>query len=115
MREARIREMFRRVDDSEWDSLPRFFHEEIVYERPGYSPLVGLERVLLFYEQERVIARGTHLIDHVVIGEGVGACWGRLEGILKDGSETNERFADVYSFDGGKIVSRRSYFFRPAI
>jgi ketosteroid isomerase-like protein len=115
VQETQIREMFRKVDGSEWGALPEFFHADIVYERPGYSPLVGLERVLRFYREERVIACGKHSIDRVVVGDGAGACWGRLEGTLKDGSPTDERFADVYLFEGGKIRSRRSFFFRPAI
>ena len=109
-----IRE-FDQIDSRNWDGLSQVFCEDIVYERPGYEPLAGLERVLKFYREERVIASGKHYLEHIVLNESSGACWGRFIGLHKNKSAIDERFADVYLFKDGKIHNRQSYFFRPAV
>lgn len=110
-----ILELFSAIDSSDWISLEKLFHKEIVYERPGYDPFSGLDRVMEFYQKERILASGAHLLEKVVLNGEHGACWGRFIGFKKDGSEVDERFADVYSFKEGRIRTRRSYFFRPAV
>jgi hypothetical protein len=110
-----VRALFQTIDSKEWDSLQRFFCEDMIYDRPGYEPLVGYERVKQYYRQERVIASGTHFLEGVVTNDDRGACWGRLIGTHKNGSEIDEKFADAYTFVNGKISRRRSYFFRPAV
>lgn len=108
-------ELFRRIDSRDWDALPASFCDDVVYERPGYEPLEGVERVMKFYREERVIASGEHRLERVVIDGESGACWGRFVGLHRDGSAIDERFADVYTLENGRIRTRRSYFFRPAI
>jgi branched-chain amino acid aminotransferase len=115
MRNESIVELYRAVDSSDWDGLMRSFHADIVYERPGYQPFSGIDRVLQFYQKERVLASGQHHLEQMVLDEEKGACWGRFIGFKKDGSPVDELFADVYTFEGGKIRTRRSYFFRPAV
>lgn len=110
-----ITELFRAIDSDDWDTLQAIFHPNIVYERPGYLSFTGIERLLQFYREERILAAGNHYIDHIVIDNDYGACWGRFIGIKKDGSPADELFTDVYSFEQGKIKTRRSYFFRPAV
>ena len=110
-----VRALFQTIDLRDWDSLQRFFCEDVIYERPGYEPLVRYERVKQYYRQERVIASGTHFLDGVVINDDRGACWGRFIGTHKNGSEIDEQFADAYTFVNGKIMRRKSYFFRPAV
>lgn len=112
---ALVEELFRNIDARRWDALPRFFAPEVTYERPGYEPLVGLDQVLDFYRRVRVIESGTHTVEQVVFDDARGACWGRFVGTHKNGSPIDERFADVYTLAGGKIATRRSYFFRPAV
>lgn len=108
-------ELFRAIDFQDWKRLTNIFHNEIVYERPGYLPFIGIERLLQFYQQERIIASGTHQIEQITIEENYGACWGQFIGIGKDESDINERFADTFSFEDGKIKTRRTHFFRPAV
>ncbi|MEH1869064.1 MAG: nuclear transport factor 2 family protein [Nostoc sp.] len=108
-------DLFCAVDSSGWESLAEIFHSNIIYERPGYSPFVGIERILQFYQMERVIASGKHHIEHITIDGSYGACWGRFVGISKDSSQIDELFADVYSFEKGKIKTRKTHFFRPAV
>lgn len=115
MEETRVRELFAVIDAERWDRLGEFFATDAVYERPGIAPLEGLERIVCFYTDERVIASGTHHVEQVVVSGGAGASWGSVDCVLKDGSQATERFADAYLFSDGKISLRRSHFFRPAV
>ena len=116
MAENFVVDLFHKIDARDWDALPSSFAEDVVYERPGYPPLVGVEALMRFYRHERVIASGAHELERVVLDGECGACWGRLVGRHRDGSPLDERFADVYTLDDrGRIKARRSYFFRPAI
>lgn len=110
-----IRTLFEKVDSRDWPGLREIFCDDIVYGRPGYEPFVGLDRLLKFYREERVIASGAHHLDRIVADQQSGACWGRFIGIHKNGSLIDERFSDVYTFKNGRILTRDSYFFRPAV
>jgi branched-chain amino acid aminotransferase len=110
-----IVELFRRVDSRNWTALEDSLHEDVVYERPGYEPLVGRDRVMHFYREERVIASGEHLLEHLLTDPESGACWGRFVGVHKNGTPIDERFADTYLLQDGRIRTRRTFFFRPAI
>ncbi|QHG18504.1 nuclear transport factor 2 family protein [Nostoc sp. ATCC 53789] len=107
--------LFCAVDSSDWDLLLKCFDKNIIYERPGYQPFIGLEKLLSFYKNDRIIADGKHKIEHIVIENNHGVCWGQFIGIHKNSSPINERFADVYSFENGKFKSRITHFFRPAV
>ena len=115
MSRALLEAYFQAIDAGDLESLPRFFHRDIVYERPGYDPLVGLDAVMHFYRTRRVIASGKHQVEGIVVEGDAGASWGRFAGARKDGSAIDERFADVYTFTDGKVRTRRSHFFRPAV
>jgi ketosteroid isomerase-like protein len=115
MKTESVTQLFNAVDSRDWETLNLLFHEDIVYERPGYPPFAGRERVLDFYKNERIIASGKHHLEQIVVNDESGACWGRFIGTLKNGKAVDERFADVYSYEDGKIKERRSYFFRPAV
>jgi uncharacterized protein len=115
MTDSIIVNLFRAIDSSNWDAIAGVFHPEIVYERPGYAAFKGLERLLYFYQHERVLASGTHNLERIVYDGDAAACWGRFVGKKKDDSDVDELFADVYTFEDGKIRHRRSYFFRAAV
>jgi len=110
-----VRNLFEAIDDRRWPSLENFFAKDMIYERPGYAPLIGYDRILKFYREERVIACGRHLLEEIVVDDDGGACWGRFIGEHKNGSQIDERFADTYKFENGRVKVRKSYFFRPAI
>jgi len=110
-----IVELFLKIDSREWDALRGDFCEDCIYERPGYAPIMGLERLQQFYREERVIAAGQHFLEKIVIDGAAGACWGSFSGTHKDSSRIHEKFADTYTFREGKIHTRKSYFFRPAV
>jgi ketosteroid isomerase-like protein len=115
MSKGLIAKLFDGVDSSDWNILADVFHPDVVYERPGYPPFRGIDRVVYYYQHERVLAAGKHYLEEIVADERTGACCGRFVGMKKDGSEVDERFADVYVFSDGRILSRKSYFFRPAV
>jgi len=107
--------MFDKVDTRNWEELKERFCDDIVYERPGYDPIVGIDDFLTFYRDVRIIASGKHHLDHIVVDDEAGASWGHFVGKGRDGADLEVRFADVYTFEGGKIKTRISYFFRPAV
>src|SRR4051812_13983548 len=80
-----IRRLFSIIDASEWDRLDEVFHEESVYERPGYQALVGFAAVREFYVDRRHVRSGEHRIEGIVTLLSRGAAWGRFVGTLKDG------------------------------
>ena len=110
-----VERLFEAVDRCAWEALPRFFCPEIVYERPGYAPLVGLAQVLHFYREVRVIASGAHRLHHILADGERAVCWGEFRGRRKDGTPVEVRFADAYAFSNGKIRTRCTYFFQPAV
>jgi hypothetical protein len=52
--------------------------------------LIGIDQLLHFYQYDRVIASGKHLIEHIVVTEEYGSCWGQFVGVHKNGSQLNE-------------------------
>lgn len=115
MDDAWLRTMFTTIDAMDWDALPGFFHPTMVYERPGFPPLIGLDRVLRFYHDERKIVSSAHDVERTVVADGRGAAWGRVSCVLPDGARTELGFADIYEFDDGLIRLRRTHFFVPGV
>ena len=113
--EELIMSLFNTIDSADWQLLAQHFDKYITYQRPGYKTLIGIEQLLYFYQYERVVASGKHHIQHIVVSEDYGSCWGQFIGVHKNGSQIDEGFADVYSFENNRLKTRRSYFFRPAI
>jgi ketosteroid isomerase-like protein len=112
--DALVRRMFARIDAADWAGLADLLHPDVVYERPGYPPLAGRDRVLRFYREERAVS-GRHDVQGT-LGDGVAAAaWGRMRGRRRDGSPVDVRFAEVYELTGGRIRHRRSYFFTAAV
>src|SRR5262249_42115461 len=60
-----IARLFDVVDSRSWRGLGDVFCDDITYERPGYEPLVGFDRVVRFYREERVIASGKHHLENI--------------------------------------------------
>ena len=111
-----VARLFGVIDGARFDDLGTVFADAAVYERPGYEPLQGLPRIEHFYRHERVIGAGRHEVEDVTCSEaGHVACFGTFRGQSREGAPLEERFADVYRVEAGKIVRRTTYFFRPAI
>jgi len=114
VRQADLEAMFRVIDACDWDNLGRFFHPELVYERPGFPILEGRDANLHFYRQIRTI-RGEHRFDAFAVAPETGASWGRFVGKAKDGTPLDVPFADCYRFKDGMLWRRKSFFFVPVI
>jgi ketosteroid isomerase-like protein len=108
--------MFAAIDGSRWDDFPAIFGEDVAYYRPGYQPLRGLERLLRFYQGERIIASGRHVLHRIIIGRaGHLASWGEFAGTTKAGEDVAEMFSEIYAVADGRIRERRTFFYRPAV
>ena len=110
-----IRGMFAAIDAGEFDRLREYFAADVVYERPGYAPVRGIEALENFYRHERIIARGAHDLQGIIAEPRAAACWGRFQGLSRRGEPLDERFADVYELRDGRVARRTTHFFRPAI
>ena len=111
-----IKHLFQIIDAQDWLAIRQVFAEQIVYDRPGYPRMIGIERVLYFYQHERVLRSGKHSLDHILVDNDRGSCWGWFVGHKKDGTPVEISFADAYDFDEpGRIRLRRSFFFQPAV
>jgi ketosteroid isomerase-like protein len=110
-----IRAYFDAVDANDFVRVLEQFDPDAVYERPGYPPLEGRDRLRTFFIEERIIATGRHDIEGIVVdGEQVTA-WGSFTGTSRTGGALNEGWCDVYQFHDGRIARRRTYFYRPAV
>ena len=112
---AVILDYFRAVDACDIAAVLSSFAPDSEYERPGYPAIHGHDELRRFYEHDRVIASGQHVIERVVVEGDTGACWGRFTGRLRDGAAVDVRFADVYTFEAGKIKTRRTHFYAPVV
>lgn len=110
-----VHDLFQAIDTRSFERLRDICHSDVTYERPGYEAFVGIERLLKFYREERVIASGDHLLTAVVIDETHGACWGRFLGAHRNGSDIDVEFADTYEIEDGRILRRKSFFYKPAV
>jgi ketosteroid isomerase-like protein len=111
----RLRELFATIDARRWDALAEFFHPDIVYERPGTPPLRGLDRVLLYYREERQIISSAHTVEGALVQDGSGAAWGRVDCVLTAGTRNELGFADIYLIEQELIRLRRTHFFLPGV
>lgn len=109
-----VTELLDIIDQSRWQDLSTVLAEDCVIERPGSALLVGLERIEQFYRHERPIADGHHQVDQVVGDSAAVACWGTFTGTTKDGRQIEERFAEAFVLQAGRITRRTTYLHRPA-
>ena len=114
---ASIVAMFSAIDACEWPRLPEYFHDEIVYLRPGYEPIRGLADLLDFYAHRRIIRSGKHIIETTCVsGNGnTLSATGSFSGVDRSGKTVRVRFCDVYVFQSGKIRWRETFFNSPAV
>lgn len=111
-----VKRYYQLVDNGDVPGLLRLFRNDILYVRPGYTHLVGLDALQSFYETERMIADGLHRICSTVQGDEEIAVRGEFEGRLKSGALVSVGFSDFFRFDpNGLFVERRTYFDTPAV
>lgn len=108
--EKLVRKYYKAVDDSDLETLFSVFADDIVYERPGYSPIIGMKDFKNFYETNRIIKEGKHTLLNIIVHEPYVIVEGEFKGTLKNGRESYTKFVDVYTFSGNKAVKRHTYF-----
>ncbi len=112
---AIVRKYFSLVDERLFERFDEIFHADVVYERPGYETIIGLQALIAFYRNRRIIASGSHHIEDLIIDGQICVCWGRFRGLSHDNQAIDERFADVYFIRENLIEKRVTYFYRPAV
>ena len=108
--EKLVKKYYAAVDGKDLDTLFSVFSDNIVYKRPGYEPIEGMEKFREFYRGNRVIREGHHTLSNIIVMEPYVVVEGEFNGILKDGSKSHTTFVDVYTFSNGKAVKRHTYF-----
>jgi ketosteroid isomerase-like protein len=112
-----IAKMFSAIDECAWPRLSEYFHDDVVYIRPGYDPIRGLADLLDFYAHRRIIAKGKHTIEETCVGSNGNmiSATGSFTGVDRSGKTVEVRFCDVYVFQTGKIRRRETFFNSPAV
>ena len=106
---------YRLVDARDFNGMAELFSVDVIYRRPGYETMVGLEQMLNYYKLVRVIESGKHDI-RTVLSDGIQvAVTGTFYGTVKDCGDVSQDFADFFSVSDGRISARSTYFDSPAI
>jgi len=103
------------VDRRDWAALCSMVTPDVVYDRPGYPTIHGIDAWLAFYRDTRVITTGRHHVVRVLADDVEGFCWGDFAGVTRTGDPVEVLFADWYGFRGGRICQRRTFFYERAI
>jgi hypothetical protein len=110
-----IIKLFEIVDNQKWDQLNYIFHPLIIYERPGFDKLNGIDEVVNFYKKDRKIISGKHIFLSIMEDKSKFVCWGRFVGIDKNNFAIDIEFVDLYTFDKELIQFRKTFFYTPLI
>ncbi|WP_214319388.1 nuclear transport factor 2 family protein [Nonomuraea sediminis] len=103
------------VDAADHDRLLSMFHPRVIYRRGGYPPIEGVDALRDFYENVRMIERGTHALDAIVCEADQVAVRGGFTGVSRDGRALSAEWADFLTFDHGLIRDRVTYFLAPGV
>ncbi|GAB97339.1 ketosteroid isomerase-like protein [Kineosphaera limosa] len=104
------------LDADDMESVLEFFSGDVLYQRPGYQRMVGIDDVRRYYEQGRLIAPGRHVLRTLVVEGNNVAAHGEYEGDLKEGGRRTVGFAAFFVFDGnGRAAEHTTYFFTPSV
>ncbi|WP_228562315.1 nuclear transport factor 2 family protein [Catenulispora rubra] len=111
-----IRRYYSLTDQGEIPTVIALFAPGATYCRPGYPPLVGRDRLAVFYHSQRVIDYGIHTVSQLVIDGHTAAVEGEFEGTLRDGMAVALRFADFFEVNEDLLFEvRNTYFFTPLV
>jgi steroid delta-isomerase len=110
-----VRRYYALVDAGDYAAAVQLFAPDAVYCRPGYEPMRGRHQLRSFYEHIRVIESGKHELTTIVAADGVVAVAGTFRGRLRNGRLVRQGFADFFTFEGGSIAARETYFDAAAV
>jgi steroid delta-isomerase len=104
--------LYQLVDAGDAAGVAQLHAADAVYYRPGYEPMVGREQVFQFYDRDRIIAEGNHILETTVADEFQVAINGQFLGTLRDGTPVALRFADFFTVDENCLITdRRTFYF----
>lgn len=113
---AAVHGYYEAMDRDDIDSVLEFFSGDVLYRRPGYERIVGMDALRQYYASDRQIATGRHVLTSVIVEGQRVAAHGTFEGDLRDGSTTSVGFAAFFVFDlNGRAAEHTTYFFVPAV
>ncbi|MGI9279481.1 MAG: nuclear transport factor 2 family protein [Endozoicomonas sp.] len=105
-----IEYFFQAIDSGNWDSLSLFLADEVIYERPGYSPLVGKKMVLDFYKNVRIIKTGTHIVKGFTYSDDMLSYHGSFTGESYNGDKLSVDYCDFCNIKNGLLHHRKTFF-----
>lgn len=107
--------LFDAIDGRDWPALEAMLDPDVVYERPGYDPLIGVKDVMHFYRDVRIIVSGRHHLQGVLKGAEVLNYHGHFTGTSRWGDPLDVAFCDVCRLNGELLRHRRTFFYVPAV
>lgn len=110
-----IDHFFQAIDSGNWDSLSELLADEVIYERPGYSPLVGKKVVLDFYKNIRIIKTGTHVVKEFIGSDAMLCYHGSFTGESHSGDQLSVDFCDFCNIKDGLLCYRKTFFYTASI
>jgi ketosteroid isomerase-like protein len=113
--ESVVRRYYELVDAGNFREMAKLFTADIIYRRPGYGPMFGLEQVLKYYTSVRIIESGKHELHTVISRGSMVAVAGTFRGQVKVRGMVRQEFADFFAVADGKINARSTYFDAPAL
>lgn len=104
------------MDRDDIDAVLAFFGGDVLYRRPGYDRIAGMDALRQYYASGRKLAAGRHVLTSIVVEGPRVAANGTFEGQLRDGRQTSVGFAAFFVFDAnGRAIEHTTYFFVPAV
>ncbi|HTW76494.1 MAG TPA: nuclear transport factor 2 family protein [Thermoplasmata archaeon] len=106
----RVKSYLELVDSGRYDELFAHLSAGVVYQTiRGRPPIVGASDLIRFYKETRPPGSGVHEVAYFIAEDGKVACLLRMKGVLGDGSTLAFEAVDLFTFEGGKIVSIRTF------
>ncbi|MCV6603061.1 MAG: nuclear transport factor 2 family protein [Cohaesibacter sp.] len=110
-----ISALFEAIDCNCWDALEQILAPDVVYERPGYAPLVGRDAVMNFYRHIRIIKSGIHKVQGFARQGKILSYYGNFKGISQSDEPLNVDFCDICKLDGDHLYYRKTFFHIAAV
>lgn len=113
---AAVQGYYDALDAGDTEAVLEFFSGDVLYRRPGYERMNGLEALRRYYTAERKLTPGRHVLHSILVDGQNVAAHGEWEGDLKDGGRRAVGFAAFFVFNPrGRAMEHTTYFFVPAV
>ncbi len=104
------------LDRDDVEAVLACFTGDVLYRRPGYPTMAGIDQLRAYYETDRKLAAGRHMVRDVLVADFQAAAQGMYEGQLRDGDLMTMGFGAFFDFDGAARISEHTtYFYTPAV